>query len=264
MTDEDDRPPCKYGINCYRRNEKHKERFSHPKKDVSAEQQESNSHDTDTDTDSQRSTSPSAKRRKTMSSHGSDSDAGADQPEMETTSNGSENPSGSPPEIDRDTTNTSTDATATAAKTSTTAETSVPKFMSSNIGNNISAVNVQSEFINKNLVRIYKNAQRIEYEKLLESPAQFIYSKFLVKMPSDFYEFWSFCEANTQAHLKPENRFSKLGFSIVGPFDVLAKKFHDIEPFEPGEYLRHWRFYYDTPEFQVSKKYTVILSFQIY
>lgn len=262
MTDEDDRPPCKYGINCYRRNEKHKERFSHPKKDVSAEQQESNSHDTDTDTDSQRSTSPSAKRRKTMSSHGSDSDAGADQPEMETTSNGSENPSGSPPKIDRDTTNTSTDAIAT--KTSTTAETSVPKFMSSNIGNNISAVNVQSEFINKNLVRIYKNAQRIEYEKLLESPAQFIYSKFLVKMPSDFYEFWSFCEANTQAHLKPENRFSKLGFSIVGPFDVLAKKFHDIEPFEPGEYLRHWRFYYDTPEFQVSKKYTVILSFQIY
>lgn len=248
MADEDDKPPCKYGINCYRLNEEHKERFSHPQKDRSPEQNESKN------SDRQRSESPSkhidsskippAKRRKTVSSHGSDSDSDAavdDQPEIES-SNGSktvETPStvkihSSPTRSDANTTTTAIAAAETSAA--------------------IADATVRcSEFIKESFDK-GPHAQRTEYQKLLESPASFIHSKFLVEMPTDFYEFWSFCEANVKANLKPENLFSKFGLSLVGPFDVLAKKFHDIEPFEPGEYLRHWRFYYDPPEFQVSKQ----------
>lgn len=250
MADEDDKPPCKYGINCYRLNEEHRERFSHPQKDRSTEQKESN------DTGHHRSPSPSkhidlnaippAKRRKTASSHGSDSDTDVDdQSEIESTSNGSKivndaskvESHSNPARNDENT----TAATVAAAETSASP-----------------AALRCSEFINENFDK-GPHAQRIEHQKLLESPAQFIHSKFLVEMPTDFYEFWSFCEANVNANTKPADLFSKFGLRLVGPFDVLAKKFHNVEPFEPGEYLRHWRFYYDPPEFQVSKQYCSII-----
>lgn len=244
MSDEDDKPPCKYGINCYRRNEEHRERFSHPQKDRSNEREESNErhqskspseHD-DVDI------SPQAKRRKTVSSQGSDSDTDIDQnqsAENETTSNASRN-KGHATMAKMSANLTVYERTITAENTAGTATKTL-------------ATTVRcSEFINANFDK-GPHAQHIEYEKLLESPAQFIRTKFLVNMPTDFYEFWAFCQANTKADSKPENLFRVFGLSLVGPFDVLAKKFHDIEPFEPGEYLRHWRFYYDPPEFQVSK-----------
>lgn len=252
MSDEDDKPPCKYGINCYRLNEEHRERFSHPQKDRSTEQKESN------DAGRHRSpipskhidfnTIPPAKRRKTVSSHGSDRDTDddeEDQPEIESTSNGSKTVDdasvvkihASPERSDDNTTTTTVAATEASAAVATVR---------------------CSEFINANFDK-GPHAQRIEYQESLESPSLFIHSKFLVKMPADFYEFWSFCEANVKADSKPENLFSKFGLNLVGPFDVMAKKFHNIEPFEPGEYLRHWRFYYDPPEFQVSKTMLAIV-----
>lgn len=240
MADEGDKTPCKYGINCYRRNEEHRERFSHPSKDQPSGQDESKA------TDHQRAKSPLkpadlplAKRRKTVSSHGSD-DSGSDsdndvddQPEIESTSNGS-------------------------AKEDDASE--VKKSPNKAQNDEAAAAPARcSEFINENFDKGPHN-QRVEHQQLLGAPASFIRSKFLVEMPTDFYEFWSFCEANTKGDSKPENLFSKFGLSLVGPFDVLAKKFHNIAPFEPGEYLRHWRFYYDPPEFQVSKQCCAIVS----
>lgn len=246
MADEDNRPPCKYGKNCYRLNEDHKERYSHPSKTESAEQNEAN------DIDRKRSPSPSkhvdvnksppAKRRKTVSSDENDSDADIDeiasldvndQAQIESTSNCDG--------IDDDATNEQMHAS--------------PAKSDENITSTITAIAESSircsEYINEAFDK-GPHAQRVEYQKLLDTPAQFIHSKLLVKMPNDFFEFWSFCVANAKADSKPENLFSKFGLRLVGPFDVLAKKFHNIEPFEPGDYLRHWRFFYDPPEFQVS------------
>lgn len=235
MADEDDKPACKYGANCYRRNEEHKERFSHPPKDQNdTDRQQSKSPSEDVDLN----TTPPAKRRKTVSSHGSDdSDSDADdQPEIESTSIGSgKTDDASVAECEQSSPARSDKAT-TDRKAATPARC--------------------SEFINENFDK-GPHAQRAEHQKLLESPALFIRSKFLVEMPADFYEFWSFCEANVKGDSKPENLFSKFGLSLVGPFDVLAKKFDKVEPFEPGEYLRHWRFYYDPPEFQVSHIETI-------
>lgn len=84
---------------------------------------------------------------------------------------------------------------------------------------------------------------------LLNDPlATFIKSKFLVEMPTDFYQFWTFCKSKSTDH--PDRVFNKFGLQLVGPFDVLAGKFAENE-FNDDEYLRHWRFFYDPPEFQV-------------
>lgn len=242
MADEDDKPACKYGINCYRRNEEHKERFSHPPKDRNdTDREQSKSPPKHVDLN----TTPPAKRRKTVSSDGSDdSDSDAeDQPEIESISNGSEK-----------------SADASMAKVEDEDEEEEEPHQSSPAQKDKAATERSaatptrcSEFISKNFDK-GPHGQRVEHQNLLESPALFIRSKFLVEMPADFYEFWSFCEANTKADSKPENLLSKFGLSLVGPFDVLAKKFDKVDPFEPGEYLRHWRFYYDPPEFQVSEQ----------
>lgn len=97
-----------------------------------------------------------------------------------------------------------------------------------------------------------KLSEQQEYDNLLKSH-EFIRHKFLVEMPPDFYAFWKFLE-----QLKPnakgeeilmylENQFHLLA---VGPFEFLAGKFNKAKIHEPGDYLRHWRFYYDPPEFQ--------------
>lgn len=93
-------------------------------------------------------------------------------------------------------------------------------------------------------------SQKAEYKELLKEPALFMRHMFLVEMPPDFYKFWEFCETQAKAGQKPQNLLEKLGLMLVGPFDCLAKNFHDVEISEPGEYLRHWRFFYDPPEFQ--------------
>jgi hypothetical protein len=69
-------------------------------------------------------------------------------------------------------------------------------------------------------------------------------------MPSDFYKLWAFCKATAKEGKNPESVFELVGLKLVGAFDVLAGKFNATKMYEPGEYLRHWRFYYDVPEFQ--------------
>lgn len=38
---------------------------------------------------------------------------------------------------------------------------------------------------------------------------------------------------------------------LVGPFDILAGKVSEVYEEDLPDFLRHWRFYYDPPEFQV-------------
>ncbi|KAJ3631165.1 hypothetical protein MTP99_012309 [Tenebrio molitor] len=76
-------------------------------------------------------------------------------------------------------------------------------------------------------------------------PKQFIKSRFLVDLPKDFYDFWTFC-----TELKPNNpteAFKAVGLTLVGPYDVLAGKFKHAKK-SSEEYLLHWRYYYDPPE----------------
>ncbi|CAL1540707.1 unnamed protein product [Lymnaea stagnalis] len=90
-----------------------------------------------------------------------------------------------------------------------------------------------------------------------EDVKQSIKDKYLVEMPADFYQFWDFCKS-----LKPGNPSSALektlNVSLVGPFDILGKKHKLITKNKHGRrpnFLLHYRYYYDPPEFQ-----TVLIS----
>lgn len=80
----------------------------------------------------------------------------------------------------------------------------------------------------------------------------FIKKMFLVDMPDDFYLFYEFC---TKLNAKnPLQAFGDFELYLVGPFDVLAHKFSNVEEKRPEEYLIHWRYFYDPPEFQTVLK----------
>lgn len=76
----------------------------------------------------------------------------------------------------------------------------------------------------------------------------FIKKKFLVNMPLDFYNFWNFCK--TINSKDPTMALKDVGLVLVGPFDVLAGKFNNTPEKEVEEYVLHWRYFYDPPEFQ--------------
>lgn len=107
------------------------------------------------------------------------------------------------------------------------------------------------DFINDVFDKETRFSQRAEYKQMLKEPAVFINNKFLTEMPDDFFVLWDFCKETATDKQAPEAVFEKFGLHLIGPFDVLAGKFDAAEMFEPGDYLRHWRYYYDTPEFQV-------------
>ncbi|XP_066244983.1 histone PARylation factor 1 isoform X2 [Euwallacea similis] len=83
-------------------------------------------------------------------------------------------------------------------------------------------------------------------------PKIFMKQKFLVDMPTDFYEFWDFCKSLNEKC--PEEAFKSVHLILVGPYDVLAGKFYNT-PYQSEEnYLIHWRYYYDPPECQTVLK----------
>lgn len=104
------------------------------------------------------------------------------------------------------------------------------------------------EFITDIYDKQIRYSQKKENEELLANPKMFLRHKFVHEMPEDFFQFWEFCKTRNKD--KPELAFEKIGLRLVGPFDYMAGKFHDAPMFEPGDYIRHWRFYYDPPEFQ--------------
>lgn len=220
MADHDEKPICKYGEKCYQRNEAHRNRFRHPQKDSEI----SNGKNQTAKREISRSPSPSSNSKRVRSSSSDSSNGSNDSKE-----------------------DSNQDSETSQAKAN-------EKDDESSMEQSTSGAHPKIEYITDK----YDNGphgQKIEYQKLLENPNDFIRNKFLVEMPSDFFTFWDFCQSKNKD--SPEKLFEKFGLNLVGPFDVLAKKFNIDESFEPGEYLRHWRFFYDPPEFQVTKFYRI-------
>jgi len=84
-------------------------------------------------------------------------------------------------------------------------------------------------------------------------PKENIRQKLLVDMPEDFFAFWKFCKERNPSN--PADALSPAGLLLVGAFDILSGKLKDSNNRIPSDYLCHYRFYYDVPEFQ-----TVIAS----
>lgn len=231
MSEMDPRPACKYGVNCYQRNELHLNRFSHPPKiddpDEAPERTVESTHDD----------GHNYKKR------GSES------------SSPDETAATSPKKFKYLRPNTCLHTSRSKSKSRS------PSPAKRGIGDDTNSAATfrihhgpdqkhDVDYIKKSFDGYTEYSQRIEYQKLLATPDRFIREKFLVEMPGDFYRFWDFCKAQCKAEQRPEQILEKFGLQLVGPFDVLAGKFEGADLFEPGDYLRHWRYFYDPPEFQ--------------
>ncbi|KAF5302231.1 hypothetical protein FQA39_LY10270 [Lamprigera yunnana] len=86
---------------------------------------------------------------------------------------------------------------------------------------------------------------------LIDDTKSFIKEKFLVEMPADFYSFWDFCKSIKKND--PCNALANVDLCLIGPYDVLAEKFINVNK-PPEDYLIHWRYYHDPPEFQAVLK----------
>jgi len=75
-----------------------------------------------------------------------------------------------------------------------------------------------------------------------------IKQKFLVDMPEDFYQFYELCKSMNKED--PRMAFAVAGLKLCGPFDVLAGKIPQGAQRSAALFLRHFRYYFDPPEFQ--------------
>lgn len=96
-----------------------------------------------------------------------------------------------------------------------------------------------------------KNTEDVFEDLLPSSPQDIkenIKQKFLVEMPEDFFAFFEFCKEMNKA--APHDALSAAGLKLCGPFDVLGGIIPSDAPRSESLYLRHYRYYYDPPEFQ--------------
>ncbi|EDW83904.1 uncharacterized protein Dwil_GK13433 [Drosophila willistoni] len=211
---------CKYWEKCYQRNAAHLEKYNHPLRKRDAEQENKESEDGVADA---KKLAPNQKEE--------DKDKG----EVVESEEAAANTSDTTPTPDMD-----AEKTENADKGKFETETAE---LHKEALNNIAGKNYM-EILEK---RIRLSVQQ-EYENLCKSN-EFIRHKFLVEMPEDFYDFWKFI--NTLKQESPlKHMESVFQLQLVGPFEFLAGNFHQAKIGEPGDYLRHWRFYYDPPEFQ--------------
>lgn len=238
---------CKYGSKCYRTNPEHLENYNHPQtKASSSESPPAYNLRSPRNDAAKRSVSP-------VSPHKSPK-------KTEIIENASKKVkknsikdyfSKSPA-----TSNSTATKTKTSPNSSALAGENKPKFDVPDVIQPDPSKPTIHEFFTSLQRRDYLAAKK-EYKDMLMEPDKFIRQHFLVKMPDDFYHFWVWVSEQAGDKGKPEEFFSDFNLELVGPFDVLSGKFNDLPQFEPSQYLRHYRYFYDPPEFQVSEAFVL-------
>ena len=92
-----------------------------------------------------------------------------------------------------------------------------------------------------------------EFKNWPSDPIKSVEQKFLTKMPKDFMAFWEFCKSIDRENPR-EALLKSCGLLLVGPFDIVAGQ--EFESNKLNDFLCHYRYYRDPPEFQ-----TVIARF---
>ena len=92
-----------------------------------------------------------------------------------------------------------------------------------------------------------------EFKNWPSDPITSVEQKFLTKMPKDFMAFWEFCKSIDRGNPR-EALLKSCGLLLVGPFDIVAGQ--EFESNKLNDFLCHYRYYRDPPEFQ-----TVIARF---
>ncbi|KAG1948939.1 histone PARylation factor 1 [Pimephales promelas] len=98
-----------------------------------------------------------------------------------------------------------------------------------------------------------KEGQRDEKTVVAGEMKEEVERLYKLSMPDDFFQFWEFCKSLC-ADCPQDALKETLGLQLVGPFDILSKKYKRSSSSQPNFHL-HWRHFYDPPEFQ-----TIILG----
>ncbi|XP_053658924.1 histone PARylation factor 1-like [Anopheles marshallii] len=211
-----DKPECRYGADCYQTNRAHKDKYAHPSKSTNDVSTMEASSVQPTDSLVNKRTAEESERN------------------LEDIKRCKR-----PPTPERDVHNAEEEDASSEYHGISRQRYTLPKLPMS--------VGMMSDLYDPQI----EYSKQAEYKELCDDPRNFIKHKFLVEMALCFDNLWMFCtEQCVNGNVKPEDVFLQFGLKLVGPYDVLAGKFKDVKIHEPGDYLRHWRFYYDPPEFQ--------------
>ncbi|XP_059147429.1 histone PARylation factor 1-like isoform X2 [Physella acuta] len=216
------KPVCKYGSKCYRKNPQHLQNYQHPEND-----DEDNDADKESKVKNQKVNQNSAdqKPKRTL-------DDFFGQPKNKHDISDSDDETKSPPKkkIMQDEA-----ASCLAGDTSNTKEgvesddKSSTEGVESNIEDEMSSPPASPQDVKDNI----KN-------------------KFLVEMPEDFYLFWEFCKSSHPSN-PSDALLSDLNLRLVGPFDILSERHKGVTKNKHKRrpnFLLHYRYFYDPPEFQ--------------
>ncbi|XP_015110622.1 histone PARylation factor 1 isoform X2 [Diachasma alloeum] len=243
---KDSRIACQYGAKCYQKNPVHHQKYKHPpvktqpstKKTVSKPQKRKINAKTalpkakirkDT-SENQHRTSP------TPSLSSGDDDNPADSEKKESSSSKdeeSEDEKEKPSSIYE-----SPEKTTSESTTSPADDDKSRKF---------SDTPSSSQRTKEKVIEVKKYKDSVPQEQ-----KQLIKQIFLLEMPEDFYQFYEFCCSLSSG--APGSALRAVGLELVGPFDVLFGKIKKFSSEDQEKYLRHWRYFYDPPEFQTILK----------
>ncbi|KAL4230286.1 hypothetical protein ACF0H5_010671 [Mactra antiquata] len=216
-TNADLKPLCKFGEKCYRKNPQHLKQFRHPKRNADEEDIE-----TKPAKRQKKNYDKNSKERKIDDFFGKKTETKTDPTDKDDNTEDIESDGGSPYRSDGGS-----------------------PYGDDNHGSPSNEEASQSSVCDD-------DDDEVEMPESPDDVKENIKQKFLFEMPDDFYLFWEFCKNENSKN--PTDALKELtGLKLVGPFDILAGKHKGVTKNSKGKkrnYLLHWRYYYDPPEFQ--------------
>ncbi|XP_044763037.1 histone PARylation factor 1 [Coccinella septempunctata] len=218
---EDPRIPCHYGRKCYQKNPNHHTKYKHP---PDPKRKKHFIHD---DVKRKKLTDTVADNKTTIDQKQIDNDENSTKVLSETSE---ESPKKKEVLINNNVSDSESESESKdTSPISNADQESIP-----------SSLDVEDEQKPEAIPCSHENGHNNEYSR------NYIKSKFLLEMPKDFYEFFSVCERLNPKD--PSKALESIGLKLVGPFDVLCGKFCGIKK-KSEDYLIHWRYYFDPPNF---------------
>ncbi|XP_033337909.2 histone PARylation factor 1 isoform X1 [Megalopta genalis] len=214
----DSRIPCRYGAKCYQKNAAHHEKYKHlPSKDAKKQK-------------GGRRVVIGKKRKKHEDNEGS-----VDSSKKKVLKKDDAEVNESVPQIDND------------QNVEKTEENFEPMKQESDLDNENPIKHPSTQVTIASLLRDCNFS--INDNKVLPTEVQTIISHlFLTEMPEDFFQLYEFCK--TISEKDPLNVFKDVQLQLVGPYDIFNETFLNSKVDDKKSLLRHWRYYYDPPEFQ--------------
>ncbi|XP_003705074.1 histone PARylation factor 1 [Megachile rotundata] len=221
---EDTRIPCKYGTKCYQKNAVHHEKYKHPpgKKMKKGKGVKDSVKNKKRKIENKNETSKDFPKKRKMEQENDDTI----NEKLHCTVSDAESTAKHNDEYNKNITELSSDNT-------------------NNVKDVINQCTIASLLKDCNI--------NIENDTVSQNDIKIIISHlFLTEMPDDFFHFYKLCKDINEKDCF--NALKDLHLQLVGPYDVFRDEFLSFKVDSKEALLKHWRYYYDPPEFQTIVK----------